>query len=205
MSRAVTTGTGVWGSLQPLCSADSVLAPQGLRVSTNHAPQQFYLPIAARLAAGPRARPALRKGTLKPFPALPLSPGTLSPPLDTKFPWINQCSQNGPAGDTALLSSLRLQVRASPIPHHSWLSPAKTGQIQEGVRTQDMGRGRLGLLPFCTPCLPTSPPPTQAPSTLGTYKIHSQGWWQGHLVQLRDGHSCLARSTSPHGLEVLLF
>ena len=82
-------------SAQP---ASSPLAPQGLRVSTNHPPQQLYLPIAASLAAGPRAGPALWKGTLKPFPALPLPPGSLSPPLDTKFPWINQCSQTGPAG-----------------------------------------------------------------------------------------------------------
>ena len=73
-------------SAQPAASPS---APRGLRVSTNHAPQQLYLPIAARLAAGPRARPALWKGTLKPFPALPLPPGTLSPPLDTKFPWLN--------------------------------------------------------------------------------------------------------------------
>ena len=189
-------------SVQP---AASPLAPQGLRVSTNHPPQQLYLPTAASLAAGPRAGPALWKGTLKPFPALPLPPGTLSPPLDTKFPWINQCSQTGPAGTLLYFHPHGsrwelLQCLTTPG------SPLqRLGRSRGGVITQDMGRGRLRLLPFCTPCLPTSPPPTQASSNLGTYKIHSQGWWQGHLVQLRDGPSCLPRSTSPHGLEVLLF
>ena len=119
--------------------------------------------------------------------------------------------------DTALLSSSRLQVTASPMPHHSWLSPAKPGWVQEGVRAHDMGRvsgGRLGRPPFCTPCLPTSPAvgraapstlPLRPPAPLGLNNIHSQGWWQGNQVQPRDAHSCFARSVGLGGLKALLF
>lgn len=79
--RAVTRGTSVGLPLASLPSlAASPLAPQdggGGGSAPSHPPPQLYLPTAAGLATGPKARSAPWKGPFhKPFPALPVPPGT---------------------------------------------------------------------------------------------------------------------------------
>lgn len=91
----------MWGSLWPLCPAWQLLlwllrTLGGGGSAPSHPPPQLYLPTAAGLATGPKARSAPWKGPFhKPFPALPVPPGTPSPFLVPSSPGLISVSRLG--------------------------------------------------------------------------------------------------------------